>query len=82
MLRPKKVTLLASDGKKYPFLCKSKDELRKDGRLMDFNRVCLLTYLNNANLDSINVYLSERMIISLMRVILKDPFYCAVSFHF
>ena len=41
MVRPKKVTILASDGKRYALMCKAKDELRKDGRLMDINRVCL-----------------------------------------
>ncbi|PVU94951.1 hypothetical protein BB561_002143 [Smittium simulii] len=35
--RPKKITILGSDGKYYPFLCKPKDDLRKDSRLMEFN---------------------------------------------
>lgn len=35
--RPKKIVFLGSDGKKYPFLCKPHDDLRKDARLMDFN---------------------------------------------
>ncbi|KAK4688808.1 hypothetical protein P7C73_g1302, partial [Tremellales sp. Uapishka_1] len=35
--RPKKLVFLGSDGKKYPFLCKPNDDLRKDARLMDFN---------------------------------------------
>ena len=33
--RPKKVTLLGSDGYYYPFLCKPKDDLRKDLRMME-----------------------------------------------
>jgi serine/threonine-protein kinase ATR len=37
--RPKKVTLRGSDGKRYPMLCKPKDDLRKDARLMEFNGI-------------------------------------------
>ncbi|KAL7237094.1 hypothetical protein ACSBR1_020211 [Camellia fascicularis] len=35
--RPKKVVLLGSDGIERPFLCKPKDDLRKDARMMEFN---------------------------------------------
>lgn len=38
------VTLLGSDGKKYIFLAKPKDDLRKDNRMMEMNGIlnCLL----------------------------------------
>nr|XP_034325117.1 serine/threonine-protein kinase ATR isoform X2 [Crassostrea gigas] len=35
--RPKKITMNGSDGKLYTMLCKPKDDLRKDCRLMEFN---------------------------------------------
>ncbi|KAJ2161731.1 hypothetical protein GGF46_001235 [Coemansia sp. RSA 552] len=35
--RPKKITAVGSDGRRYSFLCKPKDDLRKDARLMEFN---------------------------------------------
>ncbi|CAN7059710.1 unnamed protein product [Brassica rapa subsp. trilocularis] len=35
--RPKKIILLGNDGIEYPFLCKPKDDLRKDARMMEFN---------------------------------------------
>jgi serine/threonine-protein kinase ATR len=35
--KPKKFTLLGSDGKVYGFLAKLNDDLRKDARTMDFN---------------------------------------------
>ncbi|KAI3441185.1 Non-specific serine/threonine protein kinase [Psidium guajava] len=35
--RPKKIVLLGSDGIERPFLCKPKDDLRKDARMMEFN---------------------------------------------
>ncbi|KAF8314749.1 hypothetical protein DL93DRAFT_2155621 [Clavulina sp. PMI_390] len=36
LVRPKRVTITGNDGCKYSFLCKPKDDLRKDARLMDF----------------------------------------------
>ena len=35
--KPRKITILGSDGRDYIFLCKPKDDLRKDCRLMEFN---------------------------------------------
>ncbi|KAG8368042.1 hypothetical protein BUALT_Bualt15G0004300 [Buddleja alternifolia] len=35
--RPKKIILMGSDGIARPFLCKPKDDLRKDARMMEFN---------------------------------------------
>lgn len=35
--RPKKITMVGSDGQEYLFLCKPKDDLRKDCRMMEFN---------------------------------------------
>ncbi|XP_047310870.1 serine/threonine-protein kinase ATR [Impatiens glandulifera] len=35
--KPKKIILLGSDGIERPFLCKPKDDLRKDARMMEFN---------------------------------------------
>ncbi|KAI9105925.1 hypothetical protein DFS34DRAFT_36356 [Phlyctochytrium arcticum] len=35
--RPRKLTIRGSNGRNYIFLCKPKDDLRKDCRLMEFN---------------------------------------------
>ncbi|XP_047134569.1 serine/threonine-protein kinase atr isoform X1 [Hydra vulgaris] len=35
--KPKKIKVKASDGNFYTLMCKPKDDLRKDGRLMEFN---------------------------------------------
>lgn len=35
--KPRKVMILGNDGSRYPFLCKPKDDLRKDARLMEFD---------------------------------------------
>ncbi|XP_060518372.1 serine/threonine-protein kinase ATR isoform X2 [Cylas formicarius] len=37
--RPRKITMKGSDGKKYIFMLKPKDDLRKDFRLMEFNDI-------------------------------------------
>lgn len=35
--RPRKISVRGSDGRVYGLLCKPKDDLRKDQRLMEFN---------------------------------------------
>ncbi|GAB1729612.1 hypothetical protein NU195Hw_Modified_171t1 [Hortaea werneckii] len=37
--RPRKIVVRGSDGKRYGLLCKPKDDLRKDQRLMEFNGI-------------------------------------------
>ncbi|KXS98458.1 hypothetical protein AC578_8070 [Pseudocercospora eumusae] len=37
--RPRKITVRGSDGRLYGLLCKPKDDLRKDQRLMEFNGI-------------------------------------------
>lgn len=39
--KPRKVTVRGNDGKSYSFLCKPKDDLRKDARLMEFNAMII-----------------------------------------
>lgn len=42
--KPKKISLRGSDGKRYSFMCKPEDDLRRDFRLMEFNGI-VNTYL-------------------------------------
>ena len=37
--RPRKIKIRGTDGRLYGFLCKPKDDLRKDARLMEFNNM-------------------------------------------
>ncbi|KAJ3317785.1 serine/threonine-protein kinase M1 [Boothiomyces sp. JEL0866] len=37
--KPRKITMRGSDGKKYIFLCKPEDDLRKDSRMMELNSI-------------------------------------------
>lgn len=61
---PRKITIIGSDGRDYIFLCKPKDDLRKDSRTMEFNGIMnrLLTKDRNArarclgNTKKINVF--------------------------
>jgi phosphatidylinositol kinase/protein kinase (PI-3 family) len=42
--KPRRISVLGSDGSQYMFLCKSNDDLRKDARMMEFN-VMINTFL-------------------------------------
>jgi serine/threonine-protein kinase ATR len=37
--KPRKISIRGSDGRIYNILCKPKDDLRKDQRLMEFNNM-------------------------------------------
>lgn len=50
LAKPRKITLLGSDGKIYAFLGKPKDDLRKDARLMDL--YAIINKLLKSNSDS------------------------------
>ncbi|GAA6058573.1 hypothetical protein JCM10212_007012 [Sporobolomyces blumeae] len=39
--KPRKITVRGDDGRSYSFLCKPKDDLRKDARLMEFNAMII-----------------------------------------
>lgn len=39
--KPRKITIRGSDAQLYSFLCKPKDDLRKDARLMEFNAMII-----------------------------------------
>ncbi|GAA6005621.1 hypothetical protein JCM10207_005273 [Rhodosporidiobolus poonsookiae] len=39
--KPRKITVRGDDGRLYSFLCKPKDDLRKDARLMEFNSMII-----------------------------------------
>lgn len=50
LAKPRKITILGSNGVEYSFLGKPKDDLRKDARLMDFNAI--INKLLKANSES------------------------------
>ncbi|KAM1233901.1 hypothetical protein ACFX13_003629 [Malus domestica] len=56
--RPKKIILLGSDGIERPFLCKPKDDLRKDARMMEFTAMinCLLSKYPESRLRKLCIH--------------------------
>ncbi|VDM78243.1 unnamed protein product [Strongylus vulgaris] len=55
MLRPKRIALRGGDGRQYLIMCKPNDELRKDARFMDVNRVCFSETIILPQVNSIGV---------------------------
>ena len=39
LIKPKKITFRGTNGQRYSFLCKPKDDLRRDSRLLDMNNL-------------------------------------------
>ncbi|VDM60484.1 unnamed protein product [Angiostrongylus costaricensis] len=49
MLKPKRIALRGGDGRRYLIMCKPCDELRKDARFMDVNRMMNSLMRQNAD---------------------------------
>ncbi|KHJ76434.1 hypothetical protein OESDEN_23946 [Oesophagostomum dentatum] len=58
MLKPKRIALRGGDGRRYLIMCKPNDELRKDARFMDVNR--MMNSLMRQNADARRRQLSVR----------------------
>lgn len=65
MQRPKKITFRGSDGKKYIHLLKSKDDLRKDSRLMEFNDAVNLYFHHDDEARQNNLYIRTYSVVPL-----------------
>mmetsp|Transcript_10928 Transcript_10928/g.67521 ORF Transcript_10928/g.67521 Transcript_10928/m.67521 type:complete len:2630 (+) Transcript_10928:210-8099(+) len=63
--RPKKLRLLGTDGIEYTFLCKPKDDLRKDARMMEFTTVLNRLLLKNAQSRRRSMYIRTFGVIPL-----------------
>ena len=50
--KPKKIIIVGSDGKEYPYLLKGKEDLHLDERVMQFNRVANRMLASSANTAS------------------------------
>lgn len=53
---PKKVCFLGSDGRRYQWLCKYRDDLRKDSRFMELNRLINSLFSKNKSRNHIRTY--------------------------
>ncbi len=65
--RPRKISIWGSDGKSYNFLCKPKDDLRKDARLMDFDS--MINKLLQSNPESRRRKLCECKVLRALRLL-------------
>ncbi|GBG70226.1 hypothetical protein CBR_g6357 [Chara braunii] len=63
--RPKKVVLLGSDGREYPFLCKPKDDLRKDARMMEFTMMINRLLLKDSSSRRRHLYIRTFSVVPL-----------------
>lgn len=59
LIRPKKITLIDNQGKHHHFLCKPKDDLRKDCRLMEFN--AMINRLFKKDIESRKRHLRKKL---------------------
>jgi len=55
--KPRKISIEGTDGRVYPFLCKPKDDLRKDARLMEFNNMINRFFKRDAESSRRNLYI-------------------------
>ncbi|ORX70587.1 hypothetical protein DL89DRAFT_314795 [Linderina pennispora] len=63
--RPKKIVIVGSDGRNYRFLCKPKDDLRKDARLMEFNAMINQLLQANSQTQKRNLRIRTYMVVPL-----------------
>jgi serine/threonine-protein kinase ATR len=63
--KPRKLVIIASDGNQYPFLCKPKDDLRKDARLMEFDAMINNLLQSNSESRKRNLYIRTYSVITL-----------------
>ncbi|KAK6009331.1 hypothetical protein OSTOST_25763, partial [Ostertagia ostertagi] len=76
LLRPKRIALRGGDGRRYLIMCKPNDELRKDARFMDVNR--MMNSLMRQNADARRRQLTVRTfsVIPLQVILELDEFNC------
>uniref|UniRef100_A0A915D2Z5 Serine/threonine-protein kinase ATR n=1 Tax=Ditylenchus dipsaci TaxID=166011 RepID=A0A915D2Z5_9BILA len=62
---PKRIAFTASDGKKYPLLCKSNDELRKDSRFIDVEKMLNTLLVRDSDARRRSLFIRTFGVISL-----------------
>ena len=63
--KPRKIIIHASDGHRYPFLCKPRDDLRKDARLMEFDSMINKLLQSNSESRRRRLYIRTYAVIIL-----------------
>ena len=65
LVKPKKLDFWGSDGKKYSFLCKPKDDLRRDCRLLEFNNLLNKLFMKDPECRKRNLHIRTYTVIPL-----------------
>ncbi|KAF9427653.1 serine/threonine-protein kinase M1 [Podila epigama] len=63
--KPRKVTIVGSDGNHYTFLCKPKDDLRKDAKVMEFNGLVNMLLRKNREASRRDLYIRTYAVVPL-----------------
>ncbi|KAG0002584.1 serine/threonine-protein kinase M1, partial [Entomortierella chlamydospora] len=63
--RPRKITIVGSDGLQYTFLCKPKDDLRKDAKVTEFNTLVNMLLRKNREANRKNLYIRTYAVVPL-----------------
>ncbi|KAF9923098.1 serine/threonine-protein kinase M1 [Linnemannia zychae] len=63
--RPRKITAVGSDGQRYTFLCKPKDDLRKDAKVMEVNSLVNTLLRKNREANRRDLYIRTYAVIPL-----------------
>ncbi|KAI8598622.1 hypothetical protein EDD21DRAFT_309126 [Dissophora ornata] len=63
--RPRKITIVGSDGLHYTFLCKPKDDLRKDAKVMEFNNLVNMLLRKDREAHRRNLYIRTYAVVPL-----------------
>ena len=65
LVKPKKLDFLGSNGKIYSFLCKPKDDLRRDCRLLEFNNLLNRLFMKDPECRKRNLHIRTYTVIPL-----------------
>ncbi|XP_073999751.1 ATR serine/threonine kinase meiotic 41 isoform X2 [Rhodnius prolixus] len=63
--RPKKLEFIGNDGKSYPMLCKSLDDLRLDSRIMEFNSLVNMCLARNPSSHGRDLHIRTYSVVPL-----------------
>merc|ERR1719189_2443607 len=65
LVQPKRISFRGTDGRLYSFLCKPKDDLRRDCRLLDFNNLLNKLFMKDPESRKRNLHIRTYTVIPL-----------------
>ncbi|VVC41563.1 Hypothetical protein CINCED_3A002699 [Cinara cedri] len=64
--KPKRIIILGSDGNEYPMMCKPKDDIRIDSRLMEFNNIVNMYLKRDPEARDRNLYIKTYSVVPMI----------------